>query len=745
MTPRRRARDILASPALWVFIGSLSLAAVYMRATLRHLTKGIVGGRSDGYENLWNDYWLRTALLHLHQSPFFSNWIEYPTGTSLRFHTLNPLSGIIALPIAPLIGDIATLNLKLFFSLVLCPFFAWLLIRDLVGNPLAAFAGAVVFTYANDQMVINTLTATENYLMGAALLPLFCFVLLRAATRPRWGGYATAAVATLLALSLTDWQYTLFAILFAALFFLVTALMERSWQEAGLLLLRVGVIGGAWAVIVLPTLIVPMLQEARRSPWLDLGLDQATAHAKALTQFVRPGYENPGYLVLVVTVVGLILFWRNNDTRGDRSAVIFWAVIVAISCMLSLGPRLLLTPDRNTGIPLPFALMTRLPLLSSSRKPFLFYASLGMLGIGVLVAFALREWSPLIARLAGRIAGARLTPRVNRSISGVAVALLLIPTLLPSLVKTREGDVIAADWPPFYRDVLAKDTASYAILETPLFVGQKGRSDAVYAGFQTIYNKQRFGSSIARDHKADNPDLFLKRATFFRDFFYLDKRAYTDLYRPPSTPDFLATPALDRVGLPLLQYYHVRYIVLYLDALQETSPGAINAARSLVRQALGNDVRPVYTDAEMEAYRVPDGPPLAEPLFVDTGTNGWWPPEKTPDGTPYRWADTRDGKAAEILLFNVSDTPRTARVQFTVFNYTAPRAVTVAMDGTQADTFTLAPNAVRDVTLDLSVAPGMHLITLASPLPPIPIANNGGKDNRLLSFGARQVRVQETG
>jgi hypothetical protein len=189
----------------------------------------------------------------------------------------------------------------------------------------------------------------------------------------------------------------------------------------------------------------------------------------------------------------------------------------------------------------------------------------------------------------------------------------------------------------------------------------------------------------------------------------------------------------------------VRYIVLYLDALRQTSPGATNAARDLVRQALGNDARPVYTDAEMEAYRVPDGPPLAMPLFVDTGTNGWWPPEKAPDGVPYRWADTRDGKAAELLLFNLSDRPRTARVQFTAFNYTAERAVTIAMDGKQADTFTLAPNAVRDVTLDLSVSPGMHLITLSSPAPPIPVANNGGLDNRLLSFGARQVRVQETG
>ena len=123
-------RIILAQPTCWAFVGSLALAALFGRLTLRHLTTSIVGGKYDGYENLWNDYWLRTALLHLHQNPFFSQLIEYPTGASLRFHTLNPFGGLIALPLAPLIGSIAAMNLKLLGALVCANFFAYLLIRD---------------------------------------------------------------------------------------------------------------------------------------------------------------------------------------------------------------------------------------------------------------------------------------------------------------------------------------------------------------------------------------------------------------------------------------------------------------------------------------------------------------------------------------------------------------------------------------------------------------------------------------
>ena len=682
---RTSFRNALAQPTYWAFVGSIALAVLFGRLTLQHLTTSIVGGQNDGYENLWNDYWLRTALFHFHQNPFFSTWIEYPTGTSLRFHTLNPFGGLIALPLAPLVGSIAAMNLKLLGALTCSTFSAYLLIRDRTGSALAAFAGAAVYTYANDQMIYNYLNGTENYLIGAAVFTLYCFLLLRAVTRDRWGGYAAAATGALLALALTDWQYTLFAVIFTLLYFVVTALQRRERRAILGLLLRLGVIGGVWAIIALPALLVPMLQEARRSPWLALDPEQSSVHAESIAQFVLPGFENPGYVVLVVTLVGLALLWRREEWRDRRAPIIFWAVTVAVGGLLSLGPRLMIHSRQPTAIWLPYALLQRLPLLSSGRKPFLYYSSLGMLGVGVLFAFALLAWAPLVRRLAQRIGSPRMTARVTRLITGGSVAALLIATLTPSLDFTRHGEATAANWPPFYRDVLANDPASYAILETPLFAQLRGRGDAIYAADQTIYNKARFGSSIARDHKANNPDLFIKRATFFRDFFYLDKTTYTDLYRPTKAKDFVPTPDYRTVGVPLLNFYHVHYLVLYLDALQETGAGATAVARQLVQQALGADARPVYTDAEMEVYSVPDGPPLATPIFLDTGTNGWWPPEKTPEGMPFRWANTQDGQSAELLLFNLGAGPQNVRVPFTLFNYQTARSITVAMDGKPLD------------------------------------------------------------
>lgn len=265
-----------------------------------------------------------------------------------------------------------------------------------------------------------------------------------------------------------------------------------------------------------------------------------------------------------------------------------------------------------------------------------------------------------------------------------------------------------------------------------------------------MHGKHRFGASISRDHNNESPTLFARHATLFRDFFWLPEPAMVEQYRPAKRPDFLATPVYSAIGIPLLNYYHVRYVVLYRDALLDTgqgdgstAPQVLDTAERLVHQVLGTDARPVFQDAVTEIYRVPDAPPLAQPVFLDTGNDGWYAPEMTPEKIPYRWADTRGGKAADLLLFNLSPEDQRMRVQFTVTNYKAARSVDIAINGTAADHFTLAPNGTQDVTLDLNIPPGMNRLTLSSPEAPIPVQADPkfGKDNRLLSFSVQQVRI----
>ncbi len=716
-------------------VASVALALAYGRVAMANLTTGLVGGNSNGYENVWNDWWLRESLRHLH-NPFFTNALFYPTGVSLRFHTLNPFGGLLAVPLVPLLGEAGAMNAKFLAALAGAIFCAWLLLYDATGSGLAAFGGAALYALASDQAVYYFNTGAENYLMGTALLPLFLFFALRAAERTRPYGWSAAALLTLLLLCLTDWQYTMFAVIVTLVYVAVTWATRRPWREKARVTLRLAVVGVGWLAIVALPLVLPMLREARQSPWLAVS-GQATSLSRALAQFVLPGMGNPGYLALIVATVGLALFVRRGADERERRAVIFWGVVAAVGAVLSLGPYLKLTPGREaTSVPLPYAVLYRLPVLSVGRRPQLFYF-IALLGFAVLFAFGLRE----VLRTVGRLLARRPTPERWRAVPPVVVALLVAGIVAPFAQATGEARAFPLTVPPFYRDVLAKDTDDYAILELPLFAIE-GRGTN-WPALQTVHRKEVFDGSISRDHKLESPNIFVKRATLYRDLYWIGRPDVREQFRPTRTPDFLAAPPYDTVGLPLLNYYHVRYIILYPDALNALTADGANVARGIVRHALGANNQPLYTDATMEVFRVPDAPALAQPLVLDTGSVGWYPADKSTNGLPYRWADTSDGSAAELLVWNLSGERKRGTVQMTVYNYKSPRTVEIAINGYAADNFALAPDQAREVSLVLDFPPGLNVLTLASPEPPIPvqIAPGGSRDDRLLSFGTTQVRL----
>ncbi|MCI0352617.1 MAG: hypothetical protein L0Z53_24620, partial [Acidobacteriales bacterium] len=97
----------------------------------------------------------------------------------------------------------------------------------------------------------------------------------------------------------------------------------------------------------------------------------------------------PGYLVLACSVAALA-------SRTRRSAHSFWIVVGASAFVLSLGSTLHIA-GRSFGLPLPFALVENLPLLSHLRAPSRF-AILLMLALSLLLAATWTDWT---ARRAG--------------------------------------------------------------------------------------------------------------------------------------------------------------------------------------------------------------------------------------------------------------------------------------------------------------------------------------------------------
>jgi hypothetical protein len=731
---------------LWVFLAMAALAVIYARVALLNLNAGVVGGDSDGYQNLWDYYWLKTSLLDLHRNPFFTDYIYYPTGISLRFHTLNPLNGLITLPFNLTLGYVAGTNLLTFLSLLLTSLFSYLLIRDLTRNRWAAFAGAVLFTYANPRLDLF-FSKGQLEKLSAEWLPLYLFFLFRALHgRPIWGNgdnshsdddtkdsrrwYVDVALAvlTLVALSLTDWQYLMYAVLITALYSLFMLCTRRAWREKGRIVMRVVIIGGLYAVLAVPTLLLPMLRESLDSPWLSVSY-QSSLHALDLMDVIGPGEGNPGYLALTIGLLGLVVAFRKRDPT--RVTALFWSLIALSFWIMSLGPTLTIG-GQITGMPLPYATLQDLPVFRVGRDPGRF-AVVAILGVSILAAFGMRE----LFRLSKLAAPRWPLLRRGRLVRAAICSLFVVVVLWGPVIASGEARADPPDWPEFYKEI-AQDPSTYAILELPAYT-DKGKGENHYMMYQALHNKPRFSGRLARDHALTNPNNFIKRASLFRHLWMLDlPDDLRNEFYPPQ--DFLERTDYATQGLAILNFYRVHYIILYKEALTPTwQEGEF---QRLIGQAFGGEPTPYYEDSLIRVYKVPGAvtTPLANPITLEVG-EGWFKRETRPDGTVYRWANSADGQQATLHTMNLSGQAVNAKLSFTILTYQQPRALEIALDGAAVSTLQLKPEeGEKPISLELNLSPGIHTISLSSPQPPISTGNS--RDPRLLSFSMYNVKLK---
>ena len=127
----------------------LTLGLTYPLVT--QFGRAIPGDGFDGWQNYWNLWWIKTAVLEQHTHPWFTHLLYYPTGVGLLFHTLNAFNGFITLPIQLAFGLLPAYNAAVLFSFTLGGLGAYLLARYILGpgsSHLAAFAAGVIFTFS---------------------------------------------------------------------------------------------------------------------------------------------------------------------------------------------------------------------------------------------------------------------------------------------------------------------------------------------------------------------------------------------------------------------------------------------------------------------------------------------------------------------------------------------------------------------------------------------------------------------
>lgn len=176
-------------------------------------------GQEDGYQNIWNLWWVNKAVVDLHQLPWYTTYLHYPTGTTLIAHTLAPFNGFLGVLLQACgLTLVQTFNTIVIFSFVMTGLTTFWLVRRVTGAYLGALFAGAAFTFCHFHFA-----HAQNHLQMVTLewLPLAVLAVYELLTKPTVLKSLGAAGAMLL-VALSDFHLTFYVVVAGSLLGIVT-------------------------------------------------------------------------------------------------------------------------------------------------------------------------------------------------------------------------------------------------------------------------------------------------------------------------------------------------------------------------------------------------------------------------------------------------------------------------------------------------------------------------------------------
>ncbi len=336
---------------LIAFFVYLALAVIFTLPASLHPTQALLGEGGDNYQHSWRLWAFAKAVIHGH-NPFHSDLICYPFGANLVWATLDPLVGMLALPLSLSLGPVLTYNVSLILQLALGAFFARLLFLRVSQHPAAATIGGMIFGFS--PFLLSHALAHLS-LVTAFPIPLYVLALdkLLEAEKPSWKEGSLLGLALLL-VALANYQYTVFCLMFTAVVLSIDfglerlGLLKRVWKPL--------LVSAVTFLVCFSPLLLMMLGDANGSP-KPLPIEHAQRYSADLlgffvpsplhsflgqyvrkmpTEFFDSGVEGCVYTGFLALALGAVGFWaaRGKQRRWAGRAMVAGILFAA----LSLGP-----------------------------------------------------------------------------------------------------------------------------------------------------------------------------------------------------------------------------------------------------------------------------------------------------------------------------------------------------------------------------------------------------------------------
>jgi hypothetical protein len=181
----------------------------------------------DGAQMVWNVWWVKYSLLHLHQLPWHTNMLFYPGGVSLLLDSLTPINGLIGIALSGILPPVQVYNTLVTLAFSLSGLTAFWLAYDATRAYWPSLAAGYAFAFCSFRFAH---AGGHLHQISSEFMPLFLLfwlMLLRKPTPPR----ALAAAMTLFLVLLSDHYLFVFCVLAAVVFAIWQLLHDRAWQR----------------------------------------------------------------------------------------------------------------------------------------------------------------------------------------------------------------------------------------------------------------------------------------------------------------------------------------------------------------------------------------------------------------------------------------------------------------------------------------------------------------------------------
>lgn len=364
-------------PALLYFV----FFALYTWPWMPRFSTHFFTDQGDGFQNVWNVWWINKAITELHQLPWQTSYLHYPYGTTLIAQTLNPFNGFMALPMLRFLTLVQAFNIMVIFSFVAGGLTMFWLCYNFTRRYIPSIIGGFIYTFSSYHFAH---AIGHMQLVSFEWMPLFILLWWKLLTKPRYRTAAACAVVLLLVL-LCDYYYFLYSLALAGMILVYLFWRKeipsfkkpQSWRPWALF----SVLS---AILVLP-LPLALTYTNTHDPLLGSHPSRLFS-TDALAPFITGGFwrfhsltmfywrhvtagfsESSNYLTFSVCVLLVIAIWKRVKIHKD---IVFWLIVAVIFGVLSMGPRVMIAGISINHAPMPYAILERIvPPLKLSGVP----------------------------------------------------------------------------------------------------------------------------------------------------------------------------------------------------------------------------------------------------------------------------------------------------------------------------------------------------------------------------------------